>query len=149
MAANRVSFLRQTLGFVTIGMLLSACGQDSHPLPNPTASAPCFNDGGEHGAYGVWIYQGYDSWQQAREAKPPTLCFAFTPGKDRYELSELQYCFYVLDARKPILIGCKSGHISIEQNRPREELIGRYELTLEDGTQKVSRFVAPYCPMSH
>lgn len=155
--SGRAKLLVVFLLFGILGVLDSApkASPDTNTMARADSSqpktAPCFNDSGKDGSFGVWIYEGFSRWEEAREnPRAPVLAFGFKPGKVEYTTADLHYCFYMIVEDLSSLLSsfsqCKSGSIAISHIKPRALLRGSYEFVLENGEIKKGRFNALYCP---
>ncbi len=151
--SGRAKLLVVFLLFGILGVLDSApkANSDTNTMaradPSQPKTAPCFNDNGKDGGFGVWIYEGFSRWEEAREdPRAPVLVFGFKPRNVKYTTADLHYCFYMGDVENLEFSRCKSGSIAISQIKPRALLRGSYEFILENGEIKKGRFDALYCP---
>ncbi len=122
-----------------------------HENNSPEKTAPCFNDSGEDGSFGVWIYEGFSRWEEARDnPKAPVLTFGFKPGMKKYSIADLDYCFFMVVEDLSSLLQsfskCKSGSVIITHINTRNALHGSHKFVLENGQEKAGIFEAPYCP---
>ena len=131
----------------TLAFLIAVLGLQSATARSESISvletAACFNSN-KDGKFGVWIYEGYTDWREARDNPKSVLVFGFKPGRSDYAEAELEYCWYAIDVKEDTL--CESGSLRVSEFTPPDRISGRYSFVLQDGRKKEGDFFASHCP---